>query len=86
MVESYYTAVGIPYMETALRWDPGNRDEVSWYDKGSWHGNLARSDGLKPQPRKYIDISEAPDRIKAIYEAVLPHYEHLHRFRLRTTA
>ena len=82
IVEAYCHAVGIPYVEEALSWDPGKRDEVSWYDGGSWHGNLRVSDGLKPQPRKYIDISDAPDKIKQIYNTVLPHYEHLHGHRL----
>ena len=82
IVEAYCTAVGIPYIEAALSWEPGERDEVSWYDGGSWHTNLRDSDGLKAQPRSYIDISEAPDRVKEIYEIVLPHYEHLYAHRL----
>jgi hypothetical protein len=69
-------------MEAALSWEPGGRDEVSWYDGGSWHSNLRDSDGLKAQPRRYIDISEAPDRVKEIYDIVLPHYQHLHAHRL----
>ncbi|MDJ0778019.1 MAG: sulfotransferase family protein [Gammaproteobacteria bacterium] len=82
MVEAYCNAVGIAYIEEALSWEPGDRDEVSWYDGGSWHANLRDSDGLKPQPRRYIDISAAPDKIKSIYETVLPHYEHLYAHRL----
>jgi hypothetical protein len=82
MVEAYCNAVGIPYIEEALSWEPGERDEVSWYDGGSWHDNLRGSDGLKAQPRRYIDISEAPDRVREIYETVLPHYDHLHQYRL----
>ena len=66
MVEAYCNAVGIPYLEEALSWEPGDRDEVSWYDGGSWHANLRDSDGLKPQPRRYIDISDAPDKIRSI--------------------
>ncbi len=81
-VEAYCNAVGIPYIEAALSWEPGERDEVSWYDGGSWHVNLRNSDGLKAQPRQYIDISDAPDRVKEIYETVLPHYEHLYAQRL----
>ena len=86
IVEAYCNAVGIPYIAEALSWDPGARDEVSWYDGGSWHQNLRESDGLKPQPRKYIDMSEAPDRVKAIHAIILPHYEHLHAHRLTAPA
>ena len=50
-VEAFCSAVGIPFKPKALRWEPGARDEVSWYDGGSWHANLKNSDGLKPQPR-----------------------------------
>lgn len=83
IVETWCAAVGIPFKPEALSWEPGAREEVSWYDGGSWHENLRNSDGLKPQPRQYIDIADAPDRVKEIYEICLPHYEHLHAHRLR---
>ena len=82
MTEVYCNAVGIPFLPEALSWEPGARDEVSWWDGGSFHANLRNSDGLKPQVRKYIDISEAPDRVKEIYEDVLPHYEAMYKHRL----
>jgi len=82
IVEAYCRAVGIAFIPEALSWEPGARDEVSWYDGGSWHKNLGDSDGLKPQPRRYIDITDAPGRVKEIYETVLPHYQHLHAHRL----
>ena len=86
IVEIWCHAVGIPFMPEALSWEPGARDEVSWWDGGSFHENLRNSDGLKPQPRQYIDISQAPDRVKEIYDIVLPHYEHLHAHRLTVRA
>lgn len=54
-----------------MSWEPGDRAEVSWDDGGSWHANLRNTGGLKPQPRKYIDISEAPDRVREIYDIVI---------------
>jgi len=82
IVKSYCDAVSIPFIPEALSWEPGTRTEVSWYDGGSWHANLRNSNGLKPQPRTHIGISEAPDRVKEIYGHVLPHYEHLFAHRL----
>ena len=82
IVKAWCNALDIPFMPKALSWQPGDRAEASWYDGGSWHSNLRDSDGLKPQPRKYIDISDAPHRIIEIYETVLPHYEHMHQHRL----
>jgi hypothetical protein len=83
IVEAYCHAIGIPFIESALSWEPGDRDEVSWYDGGSWHSNLRDSDGLKPQPRSAIDISDAPDHVKQMYDACLPHYDHLYANRLK---
>ncbi len=86
IVETYCKAVGIPFVIQALSWEAGARDEVSWYDGGSWHANLRDSDGLKPQPRQYVDISEASNHVKRIYDAVLPHYEYLYQHRLAANA
>ncbi|MEM7118780.1 MAG: hypothetical protein AAF614_40560 [Chloroflexota bacterium] len=82
MVEAYCKAVDIPFIPEALSWEPGARQEVSYYDTGSWHDNLRQSDGLKRQPRKYIDISEAPDFVKEMYDIVLPDYEYMYAYRL----
>lgn len=84
IVEAWCNAVGIDFLPAALSWEPGDRDQVSWYDGGSWHANLRNSDGLKAQPRRYVEISDAPDRVKEIYDIVLPHYAHMHACRLTT--
>lgn len=77
--------MSIPFLEAALSWEAGDRNEVSWYDGGSWHANLRNSTGLEAQPRKYIDLLDAPDKIRGIYEIVLPHYQHLYAHRLTVT-
>ena len=86
MVEMYCAAVGIEFMPAALSWEPGARDEVSWWDGGSFHENLRNSDGLKPQKIRHIDIAQAPDRVRKIHEEVFSHYRYLHTHRLRATA
>lgn len=83
MVAAYCEAVDIPFIPEALSWDPGAREEVSWYEGGSWHDTLSTSDGLKPQPRKnQVDISEAPDKVKRWYDQFMPLYQEMHRHRL----
>jgi hypothetical protein len=82
IVEIYCKAVDIPFIPEALKWEAGDRREVSWYDGGSWHGNLRNSTGLAAQPRQYIDIDAAPVRVRKIYDICLPHYEHLYQYRL----
>ncbi len=85
MIQRWCEAVGIPYMPHALSWDPGARDEVSWWDGGSFHENLRNSDGLKPQPKTSIDISDAPARVQEVVAHLRPHYEHLYQHRLVST-
>ena len=83
MIAKWCEAVGIPFIKEALSWEPGARDEVSWWDGGSFHANLRNSDGLKPQARtQYIDIKDAPDRVKEVHEIMRPHYEYMHQYRL----
>lgn len=82
VVEAWCGAVGIPFLPDALTWEPGDRDEVSWWDGGSFHQNLRNSTGLKPQPKTSIDITEAPARVQEIHHQMLPHYQHLYQHRL----
>ncbi len=82
MVELWCRAVGIAFIPEALSWEPGPRDEVSWWNGGSFHQNLRDSDGLKPQKRTNVSFDEAPDRVKAAYEIVIPHYEHLRHYKI----
>jgi len=84
IVEQWSNAVGIPYIESALSWEPGARDEVSWWDGGSFHANLRDSDGLKPQVRKYVEIGDVPKRVKDIYDQCMIHYEYMHAHRIRS--
>ena len=80
----FCTAVGIPFMEDALTWEPGGDPSAhSWWDGGSFHANLAQSTGLKPQPRKYVEIEKTPERVRRVHRRMKPHYDHLYRYRLR---
>ncbi len=83
IVRLWSEAVGIPFIESALSWPPGARDEVSWWDGGSFHANLRNSDGLKPQKRRYVELAEAPDRVREVHARMKPHYDHLYQHRIR---
>ncbi len=82
VVAAWCRSVGIEFLPRALTWEPGARDAVSWYDRGSWHDKLQRSDGLKPQPRSYVDIGEAPAWLRRMHDELLPHYRALAAHRL----
>jgi len=84
MVEVYCNAIGVPFIEKALSWEPGDRGEVLWYDSDDsiWHQTLKNSDGLKPQATRTIDLNDLPGKMRKLYEQFLPHYEHLHQHRI----
>ena len=83
MVARWCESVDIPFIESALSWEPGARDEVSWWDGGSFHANLRNSDGLKPQKRKYVELADTPDRVQDVHSRARPHYDHLYQFRTK---
>ena len=60
---------------TSLRWEAGGDPSAhSWWDGGSFHANLAKSTGLVPQTRRYIDLKDAPERVRRVHAQMLPHY------------
>jgi len=83
MTKIFCYAVGIPFIEEALTWKVGdNLSQYSWWDGGSFHSNLAKSTGLKPQQRNYVEIKNTPFRVQRVYRRMIPHYQHLYKFRL----
>ena len=81
MVNRWCDSVNIPFIESALSWEPGARDEVSWWDGGSFHANLRNSDGLKPQKRRYVELADTPARVRDVHSRARPHYDHLYKFK-----
>lgn len=83
MTEAFCQAVGIPYIAEALSWPAGGDPSAhSWWDGGSFHANLARSTGLVRQPRSYVEIDAAPERVQRVYRRMKPHYDRLFAHRL----
>jgi len=79
MVEAYCAAIDRAFIPEALSWEPGARDEVVWYDgdDNAWHGSLKNSDGLKPQPRKTIEVADLSADMQAMYHKFLGPYSAL---------
>ena len=74
-------AVGIDFDPQALRWDTGQASEMTWYEGGTWHNNLAQSTTLTRQKRDYVPIDHNQFLLDA-YAACLPHYQAMHAHRL----
>ena len=83
MVRRFCESVGIEFIEEALSWEPGaSTDAYSWWDGGSFHQNLKQSTGLTAQKRRYVELDDAPDRVRQVVHRMKPHYERLHSFRV----
>jgi hypothetical protein len=83
MTRGFCHAVGIPFIESALSWPAGGDPSAhSWWDGGSFHANLAKSTGLTRQARRYVEVADAPERVRQVYRRMKPHYDHLYRHRL----
>ncbi|MGR3484761.1 MAG: sulfotransferase-like domain-containing protein [Paracoccaceae bacterium] len=83
MVAAFCDAVEIPFVPEALSWERGaSTDAYSWWDGGSFHANLRDSTGLRPQPRRYVTLSGAPERVRRVHRRMKPHYDHLFAHRI----
>ena len=83
IVRAYCDAVGIPFIESALSWEPGaDTSAYSWWDGGSFHQNLRDSTGFSPQPRRYVELADASDRVRQVHRRMKPHYEKLRAHRI----
>ncbi|WP_420333896.1 hypothetical protein [Roseibium sp.] len=83
-VRAFCNAVGIPFMADALTWEPGaDTAQYSWWDGGSFHANLRNSTGLRPQKRRYVELENAPERVRHVHRRMKPHYDRLHSYRIR---
>ncbi len=86
MVELFCESVNIPFIKSALRWEPGSdTGKYSWWDDGSFHENLRNSSGLKKQKRKYKEVSDCSERVRQVYRRMKPHYEKLYAHRITTS-
>lgn len=86
MVAAFCDAVEIPFMPRALSWEAGaDTGDYSWWDGGSFHANLKASNGLKPQAREYVEVADAPERVRRVHRRMKPHYNHLYQYRIKPT-
>ena len=84
MVARFCEVVDIPFLPDALSWEAGaDTGDYSWWDGGSFHANLKASTGLEPQVRRYVEVADAPDRVRRVHRRMKPHYDHLYQHRLR---
>ncbi len=82
IVDAWWAAVEIPFIADALTWEPGSRNEVSWWDGGLFHQNLRDLDGLMRQARAEIELADTATRVREAYAIVEPYDRRLYEHRV----
>ena len=71
-VARYCRHLGIPYLASALSWQPG--DQRVWGRTRQWHRDAARSSGFTTSHRTYTQTIDNNEFLAACYRQHLPHY------------
>jgi len=74
VVEEWCTRMELPFIEEALSWEAGMRDE--WDLWGEWHAHTSRATGFTPLRESPPPTPEEP-RLHEAYRAALPIYQEL---------
>jgi len=77
MLRSLCAAVGVPFLESMLSWEPGSRITDGVWAK-YWYGTVERSIGFQPYRPKSTEI---PPTHRALYEECLAYYGRLYEHR-----
>ncbi len=80
-VRAYCEAVGLPFREDVLRWEPGERTE--WRQSARWHTDVSASSTVQRKERAYERNVETDPLLRGFYEHHLPFYEQLWDRRIR---
>ncbi|WP_030253790.1 hypothetical protein [Streptomyces violens] len=80
-LRAYCAAVGLPYREDTLHWQPGDRAE--WRQSASWHADVSASSTVRRRPRAYARTIDNDPLLRRLHEHHLPFYEQLWEQRLR---
>ena len=83
---AYCAAVGLSFLPDALNWEDKKEKHrgknPTWNtDEEGFHDSLRASTELKKQKRHYPPLTSSVDMIR-LYEASMPHYEALSKYRL----
>ncbi|MFF5228373.1 hypothetical protein [Dactylosporangium sp. NPDC000521] len=82
-VRAYCAAVGLPFREDVLQWQPGERPE--WRQSARWHTDVSESSTVRRTERSYERTTETDPLLRRYYEHHLPFYEQLLHRRIRVS-
>jgi hypothetical protein len=79
-MRAYCAAVGLPFIQQALTWPPGERAE--WRRSAHWHAEVSASSGFQWRERNYTHTVENSDQLARFAAHHRSYYEELHAERL----
>ncbi|MFD8478602.1 sulfotransferase family protein [Kitasatospora sp. NPDC059673] len=82
-VEEYCARVGIPFLEQALSWRPGMREE--WRRTERWHRSASETSGFQRVAAAYSSTPENHPLLADYLDFHLPYYERLMAHRMTVT-
>ena len=80
-MRAYCQALGIPFIESSLKWDAEAALPKAWSHVSGWHADLASSTGLHASKRQAVSFDDSPE-MKALFDYQIPFYEKLREHRL----
>jgi hypothetical protein len=81
---AYCAAVGLPFVPSALSWEPGERPE--WRRSARWHADASASTRFEQPDRRHPHTVETSEELARFAAHHLPFYEQLHAHRLDLAA
>ena len=81
---AYCAAVGLPFVPSALTWEPGERPE--WRRSARWHADVSATSRFEQRERRYAHAVETSDELARFAAHHMPFYEQLHAHRLDVAA
>ncbi len=79
VLETLCQALGVPFLESMLSWEPGPRPTDGIWGK-FWYSSVEKSTGFRPYRPKNETV---PDRLKEVHEEAQRIYIRLRRYSLR---
>ena len=83
-MQAYCEAVGLPFIASALSWEPGPRPE--WQRFAEWHVDASLASGFRAPTRSYADTVESSQELARFAAHHRPFYERLSDQRLVVAA
>lgn len=84
MSKTYCEALEIPFISDAMHWEkPKSTKELSWFEGGRSHKNLANTTGFKRQSNPTYSSIEDNKVMKEYYDFSLPYYEKLYANKIK---